>query len=265
MPERYTNSFVVLCLQARYSDLNNLNFAIMKLPKIITILVRLVIFTGILASNLLPTSCTTDSPQQAGNTSKAKESPVGLCTDKAGNSYKTIKIGSQTWMAEDLRNGKIECDHDLKVIFSDGLERGPGVAFYDTLPHYAFYNNKNLGNNGIIYNYRVIQNCTICPDGFRIPTKADWEVLIKQLGGWSVAGKRLLTGGGSGFDATLNGRIDSYGSGLQNAIGFWWSIDLATHSPKKEAYTFEVNNLGIVKIKGQDTRVGNHVRCIKMK
>jgi uncharacterized protein (TIGR02145 family) len=228
----------------------------MKLPKIIVILLRLAVFTGILISNLFLTSCTADSPQQARNTSKTQASPLGFCSDLAGNQYKTIKIGTQTWMAEDLRNNKIECENDLKIIFSDGLERGPGVAFYDSIsPHYAFYNNKNLEHNGIIYNYPTVQNCAICPEGYRIPTKADWEVLIKQLGGWSVAGKRLLAGGDSGFNATLNGRIDSYGSGLQNAIGFWWSNDLAVHSPKKEAFAFEVNNLGVVKIKGQDIRV----------
>lgn len=234
----------------------------MKFPRIIVPLIYLAIFSW----NLLTSSCSTSTTQESGNTAEIKETLVGFCTDLAGNKYKTIKIGSQTWMTEDLRNNKIECKNDLKVIFSDGLERGPGVAFYDSLsPHYAFYNNKDLGNNGIIYNYRIIKNCAICPEGFRIPTKADWEVLIKQLGGWHVAGKRLLAGGDSGFDATLNGRIDSYGSGLQGAIGFWWSIDMATHSPQKMAYAFEVDNLGVVKIKGQDTRVGNHVRCIKMK
>ncbi|MBK7937369.1 MAG: hypothetical protein IPJ82_09895 [Lewinellaceae bacterium] len=41
---------------------------------------------------------------------------------------------------------------------------------------------------GVIYGYSTITKCKICPDGFRIPTKTEWEELIKYLGGKSWLG-----------------------------------------------------------------------------
>lgn len=238
----------------------------MKAPKIILMLIGMVFFAWLLIKIGLPANWTKSLIAQGAKNTTTKDTQPEFCTDASGNRYKTVKIGTQTWMAEDLRNAKTECKKGLQLKFTNGLERGPGVAFYDrsATPRYAFYNNQQSENSGIIYNYNAIQHCAICPEGFRIPTQADWDLLVEHLGGRGNAGKRLLLGGDSDFNALLNGRIDAYGSVLKGNIGFWWSGDLVdSDSPLKAAYTFEINNLGVIKLKGQDIRVGNYVRCIK--
>ncbi len=119
---------------------------------------------------------------------------------------------------------------------------------------------------GVIYSYSTITKCKICPDGFRIPTKTEWEELIKYLGGKELAGKRLLKRGDSGFDAEMGGRIDSYGSVLAGSLGFWWSTDIRSDIPTqyRKAYNFEINSIGKVRLIGQDSRVGNYVRCVQV-
>ncbi|MEM7105225.1 MAG: FISUMP domain-containing protein [Bacteroidota bacterium] len=184
--------------------------------------------------------------------------------DTDGQIYKTITIGAQTWMAEDLEKTEIECDSNKQAKFENGLERGPGVKLYVTDPRYAWYkNNKALGY-GVIYNFGVVEHCQLCPPGFRIPSKSDWEILIEEVGGRSVAAMALIENGSSGFNAKLGGRIDSYGSVLAGNLGFWWCSDIIIHpAGGREAYIFEIGLKGSVKLVPQPIPTGNYVRCIK--
>lgn len=217
---------------------------------------------------LLTGSCNSNNKTDEQD-SKQQETPPPIqyskpIQDTDGQVYQTITIGSQTWMAEDLKKTEIECDSNQQAKFTNGLERGPGVKFYVTDPRYAWYkNNKELGF-GVIYNFGVLQYCQLCPPGYRIPTKADWETLIEEVGGRSVAAKALSQNGNAGFKARLGGRIDSYGSVLAGRFGFWWCSDMTTpQEGGPEAYFFEIGLQGNVKLLAQPLQIGNYVRCIK--
>lgn len=99
------------------------------------------------------------------------------CVDNQGNSYKTIKIGNQVWMAENLR----------VTTYNDGtpIERqyGTDVGFgYENRTGKYVY----LNNDGIevyLYDwYSVDNNKGLAPEGYHIPTPQDWEILINYLG-----------------------------------------------------------------------------------
>jgi len=197
--------------------------------------------------------------------STEKTSPLtSTCSDSDGNVYPLVSIGDQVWMAENLRLTTPNCEDATTMRFTNGIERGPGVAFYDGGNRYAYYNNNPDLAYGVIYSYQAIQQCELCPSGFRLPTKADFEGLIAELGGKAPAGQALLKFGKSGFNAEIGGRIDDYGSVLAGNIGFWWTTEIEDHPLNKHnVYNFELSSKGIVKIKPQDGRVGNYVRCIK--
>jgi uncharacterized protein (TIGR02145 family) len=103
----------------------------------------------------------------------------GSVTDLEGNIYKTIKIGNQVWLAENLKSTK----------YNDGIEI-PLVTDNTswsnlTTSGYCWYNNdastyKNT--YGALYNWYAVSTGKLCPTGWHVPSDAEWKTLEMFLG-----------------------------------------------------------------------------------
>ncbi|MDD3281432.1 MAG: fibrobacter succinogenes major paralogous domain-containing protein [Bacteroidales bacterium] len=157
------------------------------------------------------------------------EGKYGTMTDIDGNTYKTVTIGTQTWMAENLKVTK----------YNDGTAI-PNVTDYDNDP-------SKVATYGRLYNWHAVNTGKLCPTGWHVPTNAEWAKLSEYLGGDEVAGGKLKETGTthwhspntgatneSGFTALPGGyRFDN---GTFNNIGYyglWWS---STESNSDIAY-----------------------------
>ncbi|MCB9267293.1 MAG: fibrobacter succinogenes major paralogous domain-containing protein [Lewinellaceae bacterium] len=183
----------------------------------------------------------------------------GTVKGKSGTEYSTITIGSQVWMAENLREEDASCEDSQKISFANGSESGADAVFYDGQPHFAYHQNRPELEFGALYNLSAIRQCAVCPEGYRVPTKADWEALIEHLGGLSEAGAQLKRGGSSGFSADMMGRLELNGPVLENKAGSWWALA----ADGEKAYTIELKADKTIQLIEQDDKVGNYVRCIK--
>jgi uncharacterized protein (TIGR02145 family) len=99
--------------------------------------------------------------------------------DIDGNIYKTIQIGNQRWMAENLRvtkfsNGDV-VSNNLDTIVTCGQNPSPNWLYYDNNP----LNNCPYGK---LYNgYVVLDSRNVCPSGWHIPSNSDWNQMVKYL------------------------------------------------------------------------------------
>ncbi len=116
-------------------------------------------------------------------------------TDYEGNQYKTVKIGYQTWMAENLRSTKYANGTSL----IDGTGAG-SISNTDENKYYFYYgdNPSNNADYGKLYSwYSVVNGASsgtiqgICPTGWHLPSNTEWETLANYLGGVDVAGTKL--------------------------------------------------------------------------
>ena len=157
----------------------------------------------------------------------------GGCVDIDGNVYKTVQIGTQLWMKENLKTTRYRDGSAIPTNFIDsqwGNTTRGAYAIYDNEPE----NDKIYGK---LYNwYAVADPRGLCPAGWHVPSDAEWTTLENFLGGTNVAGGKMkavsslwqssntgatnesgfsgLPGGYRGF----NGNFSYIGN-----YGYWWS------------------------------------------
>ena len=159
-------------------------------------------------------------------------------TDIDGNLYKTVYIGTQHWMAENLKVSK----------YSDGTtiqnETDNSQWTYSNSGAWSYYNNNEFNNKkyGKLYNWYTISKITngdknVCPTGWHVPTDAEWDVLTVYLGGKGVAGGKMKESGTSNWSspnylASNTSLFTALPGGFRNIYGVfgeignggaWWS------------------------------------------
>ena len=107
---------------------------------------------------------------------------VASVTDIDGNTYETVLIGSQCWMAENLRVGTYR--DGTPIIFVTDTTQWKEHNITET-GAYGVYDNDILHSDalGLLYNWYVVDNeCELCPEGWRVPDDDDWRQLELNLG-----------------------------------------------------------------------------------
>jgi uncharacterized protein (TIGR02145 family) len=103
-----------------------------------------------------------------------------ILVDIDSNIYQTIKIGTQTWMAQNLRTTRFN-NCDTIPLVTDGWDWSH-ISF--GTPAYCWYaNDKAAMKNiyGALYNYVAAIRKNICPINWHVPTNDDWKILSEYL------------------------------------------------------------------------------------
>ncbi|MFZ4414747.1 MAG: FISUMP domain-containing protein [Bacteroidales bacterium] len=157
------------------------------------------------------------------------------CTDADNNNYPIVQIGTQTWMAENLRTSKYRNLNPINYITDTS------AWALSTTGAYCWYNNDSSNYDiiwGKLYNwYAVVDTQKICPVGWHFPKDAEWITLTNYLGTEPVAGGKLKETGTqhwqipnvgatneTGYTALPGGNRNSNGSfDSKEEYGYWWS------------------------------------------
>jgi uncharacterized protein (TIGR02145 family) len=192
-------------------------------------------------------------------------------------SIKKVTIGNQVWMAENLnveefRNGdaipEAKSDEEWRKA---GDTRQPAWCYFDNEP-------ANGERYGKLYNWFAVNDSRgLAPEGWHIPTEAEWSELIKHLGGTNEACNKLkfISGWGKDYDGhSGNGTNESGFSclpgGFRNPVGrfavlgqcgYWWfSGELGSNKAgniNMSSYIYSLDYDGVSK------KDGLSVRCLK--
>jgi len=142
-----------------------------------------------------------------------------------GKEYRTVEIGNQTWMAENLNYN------------------ASGSLCYDNDP-------ANCKKYGRLYNWETAKKA--CPAGWHLPSKDEWEILVNNVSNVMTAGAKLKAGSGwdsyqgnsgngsddYGFTALPSGAyMDNFG-GI-GSLSFWWT---STEKDKDTAFLSIITN-----------------------
>lgn len=136
--------------------------------------------------------------------------------DIDGNEYQTVEIGSQTWMAENLRvrrykNGQFIPSHGGTPEADFLYTANPDIPEDEPIASVEAYEDDwdNVDTYGLLYTGYNISNASnsrgVCPDGWDVPTRADFEQLVFYLGGFGI--DENVSGSGDINESHVNSRL----------------------------------------------------------
>ena len=141
----------------------------------------------------------------------------GTLTDaRDGQTYKTVTIGSQTWMAQNLNYAYTGVPYKYDVYSSDSTswcnnDDASNCAKYGRLYTWAVAmdsvglwssNGKGCGTSKTCSPTYPVRG--VCPEGWHLPTQEEWRALFTAVGGKAFAGERLKTTSGWSWDEEHN-------------------------------------------------------------
>ena len=175
---------------------------------------------------------------------------TGSFADSRDNkTYKTVRIGTQTWMAENL-------------------------AYKTASGCYAYENMEtNAKTYGYLYTWETAKQ--MCPAGWHLPSKDEWSALFNYLGGESVAGDKLKEAGTNHWQAPVSAANNESGftalpGGYRNEKGefwvigdncWWWSSTQEDAGRANQILIY--GHVRTVTLSYIDKRDGFSVRCLK--
>ncbi len=209
--------------------------------------------------------------------------------DIDGNVYKTITIGTQIWMAENLKTTRFN-DGSAIPLVGDVNKWYRMYYSHSHEPAYCWYNNDATANKktyGALYNWNTVNTNKLCPIGWHVPSDLEWTTLTNYLGGDKSAVDKLKEKGMTHWTSQNNSATNESGftglpSGIRNIDGefqnigigcFWWS---ATHDNEEASLAIcrrifpniydQINSATNRMHKDYfDTREGLSVRCLRYK
>jgi uncharacterized protein (TIGR02145 family) len=235
-------------------------------------LVFVVLVSGTIFSSLARATDeeTLGSPAETKSKSIIKDNNTAIDID--GNIYKTITIGNQIWMAENLkvthfRNG----DPILNASINESIHKLKAGSFSN-------YNHdkKIVPIFGRLYNWYAVDDIKgLAPEGWHIPTEAEWKILIDYLGGYRAAGGKMKEAGAthwknpnkratdeSGFSAVPAGYRYYWRtfSVMGNLASFWTATEF--NYPYAVGYILKYNSSHVISYTFSRS-YGLSVRCIR--
>ena len=210
------------------------------------------------------------------------------CTDADGNNYRVVKIGTQTWMAENLKTTKYNYGTSIPYVIDN--------TAWNILstPAFCWHNNDattNKNTYGALYNWYTVSTAKLAPVGWHVPTDAEWTILenylmangynyngattgnnyAKSLAattnwtsymGTGVLSQDLSKNNSTGFSALPGGMRDFNSGSFFNLgyVGYWWSSNEVTSSAWYRSLNCQESNMS----RSYNYKsTGYSVRCVK--
>lgn len=154
----------------------------------------------------------------------ASKAQYGSIKDIDGNTYTTVRIGNQNWMAENLRTTRLNNGESIPVLKFDQTSAQAAMYWYHNDPK-----NADSKTYGALYNWAVIQKQNVCPVGWRVPSVTEWEKVVEP---WIKLPNQKKDGMTAAYHLRNQGNVSWSNNGsATNSTGFsalpggWISIN----------------------------------------